>query len=380
MTIAAKWLTLPETQAVCRMLEDAGHQALFVGGCVRNELLEEPVGDIDIATDAVPESVMALAKSAGLKPIPTGIEHGTITVVSRGLPHEITTFRRDVETDGRRATVAYATDIAEDARRRDFTMNALYARSDGAVIDPLGGLPDLMARRVRFIENPEDRIREDYLRILRFFRFHAWYGQGGLDADGLAACAMLADGMTQLSRERVGAETLKLLGAPDPAPSVAAMRMAGVLARVLPGADDTFLAPLVHVEQGLGVSPGPLRRLAVLGGEDATDRFRLSKAQARQLDLLRTGMGAGFTACELGYRHGVDTGRDILLLCATMENRMVNNAEMSDLALGAGARFPVVATDLMPGLEGPALGRKLQDLETRWIASRFKLSKRDLLG
>ncbi|MDH3263709.1 MAG: CCA tRNA nucleotidyltransferase, partial [Paracoccaceae bacterium] len=169
MRIDADWLHAPGPRAVMAMLRDAGHQALFVGGTVRNALLGHPPGDIDIATDAVPERVMELAEAAGLRPVPTGLDHGTITVVvahHEGI--EVTTFRRDVETDGRRAVVAFSTHVEDDAARRDFTMNALYASAEGEVIDPLGGLPDLRARRVRFVGNAAERIREDYLRILRF--------------------------------------------------------------------------------------------------------------------------------------------------------------------------------------------------------------------
>ena len=238
MQISGDWLTNPATQAVCAALTGAGAQALFVGGCVRNALLGLPVADIDIATDAPPDRVITLCNAAGLRVVPTGIEHGTVTVLSGDIAHEVTTFRRDVTTDGRRATVAFATDITTDAARRDFTMNALYARPNGTVVDPLGGLPDLLARRVIFVGDATARIREDYLRILRFFRFHAWYADpnAGIDAEGLAACAALADGLRQLSRERVSAEMIKLLGAPDPAPAVAAMAQAGILARILPGA------------------------------------------------------------------------------------------------------------------------------------------------
>lgn len=379
MKVSGDWLDRTATQAVCRMLTQAGHQALFVGGCVRNALLGAEVADIDIATDALPETVVDLAEKAGLKPVPTGMDHGTITVVSGGLPHEVTTFRKDVETFGRHATVAYSQDVTEDARRRDFTMNALYARPDGTVIDPLGGLDDLRARRVRFIENPHDRIREDYLRILRFFRFHAWYGQGGLDPDGLAACAELADGVESLSRERLGAEMLKLLAAPDPAPAVAAMRASGVLGRVLPGADDRLLAPLVHLEDSIGAAPDPVRRLAALGGEDAAERLRLSKAQARRLVRLGDGMASAAPAAELGYRDGAEAGRDIVLLRAALAGQPVAQNALDDVVLGAGARFPVTAADLMPEWQGPALGRRLDELERRWIASRFALGRDELL-
>ena len=250
MKITGDWISHPGTQALCAALEGAGYRALFVGGCVRNALLGEPVADIDIATDATPEAVSNLAQSAGFKVVPTGVEHGTVTVVAEGRPHEVTTFRRDVETDGRRAVVAFSDRIEEDAERRDFTMNALYADRQGRVIDPLDGLPDLQARRVRFVGDAETRIREDYLRILRFFRFHAAYGDpaGGLDTEGLAACAALAAGLETISKERITAELRKLLAARDPAPSIAAMAQSGILIRILPGADPRALAPLVHLE------------------------------------------------------------------------------------------------------------------------------------
>ncbi|WP_397541597.1 CCA tRNA nucleotidyltransferase [Roseovarius salis] len=380
MRIEGAWISRPETRAVCEALESGGYQALFVGGCVRNALLGEPVRDIDIATDAPPETVIELTERAGLNPVPTGIDHGTVTVVSAGLPHEVTTFRKDVETYGRHARVAFAAEVAEDARRRDFTMNALYARADGSVIDPLGGLPDLRSRTVRFIDEPEDRIREDYLRILRFFRFHAWYGHGGLDAEGLAACSALAEGLHGLSRERVGAEMLKLLGAPDPAPAVAAMRASGVLAHVLPGADDACLAPLVHLEDAAGIPAEPVRRLAALGGESVAVRLRLSNARARRRDTLAEQAAGGSPVWELGYRHGEETARDILLLRAAMANRPVKTEELADLSVGARASFPVSARDLMPEYQGPALGRKLAELERRWIDSRFTLGRDELLS
>lgn len=380
MKLTADWITRPETQAVCAALTDAGFQALFVGGCVRNTLFGVTVDDIDISTDATPEQVIALTEGAGLRAVPTGIDHGTITVVSHHIPHEITTFRRDVETFGRHAVVAFSTDVTDDAKRRDFTMNALYADPAGHVIDPLHGLPDLAARRVRFIENPDLRIREDYLRILRFFRFHAWYGDAaqGLDADGLAAVAANADGLDHLSRERVWTELRKLLTAPDPAPSVAAMRTAGVLAHVLPGADDTALAPLVHIEGLAGTAPDPIRRMAALGG--TVDALRLSKVQMRQLDRLREGMGSMDGPATLGYRLGYDSARDIVLLRAAQMGMPLDPAALTLAQKGAAATFPVKAADLMPTFQGAALGAKLNDLEQVWIGSNFTLTKTELLA
>ncbi len=377
MKVQGPWLDDPDAQAVCAVLERAGYRALFVGGCVRNVLLGVAVSDYDIATDALPETVTNLAEKAGLRVVPTGIDHGTVTVISGGKPHEVTTFRRDVETDGRRAVVAFTTDVAEDAMRRDFTMNALYATAAGALIDPLGGLADLQARQVRFVGEAEDRIREDYLRILRFFRFHAWYGDvaGGIDPEGLAACAALSAGIETLSKERVGAEMRKLLAAPDPAPSVASMARAGVLAAVLPGADDRALAPLVHLEAGRG--PRWQARLAVLGGDWAG--LRLSRAEARDLAALRDAAGSVEGPAVLGYRLGAVLGADAVLVRAAVMEQPLPDGWQAEVARGAAAVFPVAAADL-PELAGPALGKRLKELEARWLAADLRPGRAELLG
>lgn len=379
MRVSGPWIDAAETQAVCAVLTGAGAQALFVGGCVRNALLGAAVNDIDIATDARPETVARVCTAAGFRVVPTGIDHGTVTVVAKGVPHEVTTFRRDVETDGRRATVAFSSDVAEDAARRDFTMNALYAAPDGQVIDPLGGLPDLLARRLRFVGEPEQRIREDYLRILRFFRFHAWYGDPaqGIDADGLAACAVLAEGLETLSAERVGAEMRKLLAAPDPAPSVAAMAQAGILQRVLPGADPTALAPLVHLETGM--SPHWMRRLAVLGGDAVDDRWRLSRAESRDLALLLPAVREGGSPAVLGYRLKALAG-DAILARAALLGQPPLPGWQAEVARGAAAILPVRPADLMPQYQGADLGARLKAIEARWLQSDLRLDRAALLA
>lgn len=381
MKLCGDWIERPATQAVCQMIEAAGHQAFFVGGCVRNTLLDKPVTDIDIATDAHPETVIRLAKAHGLKPVPTGLDHGTVTVVSDHIPHEVTTFREDVETFGRHAVVAFSDDVAHDARRRDFTMNALYASCDGTLVDPLGGLADLQARHVRFIDEPNQRIREDYLRILRFFRFHAWYGDPdmGLDAEGLAAVSQNIDGLAGLSHERISAEIVKLLTAPDPSPSVAAMRACGVLTAVLPGSDDRALAPLVHLEQIAGLAPDPMLRLAALAGDVDASRLRLSKAHGRRLALLSLEAVSTKSPGELGYRHGADLGVAILVLRSALLEMPFDPAGADAARQAAHKRFPVTAHDLMPDYSGPALGQRLSDLEQRWIESGFTLGREDLL-
>lgn len=380
MKIAGAWLSAPHLQAVFRLIAGGGHAAYLVGGAVRDAVLGRPVGDLDIATNATPDEVMALAGAAGVRCVPTGLDHGTVTLVLEGVPHEVTTFRRDVETDGRHARIAFTKDMGEDARRRDFTMNALYADADGTVIDPLGGLDDALAGRVRFVEDPDRRIQEDYLRILRFFRFTAWFGQDGIDAEGLAACAAHQDGLERIARERIGAETLKLLAASNPAPAIAAMRHSGILPRILPGSDDTALGPLLHHEGAQGIAPDPLRRLAVLGGESVKDRLRLSNADASRVGLLREAVGAGDGPEALGYHLGAEAARDVLLLRAALLGGGVSDQALAAARFGAAQRFPLTAEDLMPDLEGPALGAALRTAEARWIASGFALGRDELLA
>lgn len=380
--IDAPWLRAASVRAVCDMLEEAGKSALFVGGCVRDALLGRVASDVDLATDARPREVMALAKAAGLRAVPTGIDHGTVTLIHQGVPLEVTTFRCDVATDGRRAVVAFADTPDEDARRRDFTMNAIYATPDGAVVDPLGGLADLRARRVRFVGDPARRIAEDYLRVLRFFRFHAWYGdpEAGPDAEALAACTMALEGLELLSRERVGAEITRLLTAPDPAPSVAAMAASGVLERVLPGADAGLLAPLVRVETAAGAAPSWRRRLASLGSNARwRDRLRLSRADIRALDAIGAALAAGDAPAVASYRNGPEAARDAALIQAAMRDGRPTPALESEIARGAAARMPLRAADL-PGLSGPALGAALARAEAAWLAADLSLDAEALLA
>ena len=377
MRLQDAWINQHGTQALCAAMGLSGYRVYFVGGCVRNALLGEPVHDIDIATDALPGIVTNIAKKAGFRVIPTGIDHGTVTVIAEGVVHEVTTFRRDVATDGRRAVVAYSDDIAEDAARRDFTMNALYAEPSGRVIDPLGGINDLRARRVRFVGDPHQRIREDYLRILRFFRFHAVYGDpmAGIDAEGLAACAELASGIETLSQERIGAEMRKLLASANPAPAVASMAQSGVLAQALPGADPRALAPLVHLEGG-----SPLRwqrRLAVLGGQ--AHRLRLTRQEEAELNHIRVEIGSTLSPAALGWTLGEVPAQDVILCRAALFETPLPQDWHAEVQRGAQSVFPVSATDLMPDLQGPALGERLKQLQTRWLGTGLRLDKQALL-
>jgi len=378
--VAGKWLTDPGVQHVFQALAAHGHQVFVVGGCVRNALLGVSVADVDMSTIARPIQVIEIAENAGFAAHPTGLDHGTVTVVANGTPIEVTTFRRDVETDGRRAVVAFADTMEEDALRRDFTMNALYATCDGDVVDPLNGLPDLQARLVRFIEDPQKRIQEDYLRILRFFRFHAYYGDQtqGFDTEGLAACAQNIDGLSRLSKERIGAETFKLFGANDPAPSVAAIERIGALSMVLPGALSEHLAILVHLEQQHEILPDALRRLAVVGGESPGEALKLSKRVTKDLAAITDHAREGTDSAKIAYLTNANIALDATLVRHALMGQHLPESYKSQIELGAKAVFPVKAADL-PQLHGKALGDKLRQLENQWIASGFQTAKADLL-
>lgn len=366
-------------QRVMEAIEAGGHHVYLVGGAVRNALLGQAVDDLDLATDAHPEQVAALAREAGLKVVPTGIDHGTITLVTDSRGFEVTTFRRDVETDGRHAVVAFSSDLAEDARRRDFTMNALYADRGGLVIDPVGGLEDLRARRLRFVGAPAQRIREDYLRILRFFRFLAWYGREA-DPDAVDACAQLRQGLSRIARERIGVEFRKLLSAPRPSAAMQLMQTSGVLQTILPDADGDALQALFAIEERTGVAPSWLRRMAALTppDRDCWD-LRLSRAEARQLQGLLAGSRGQWSLQRAGYKLGLDAGCDIALLRAANGGMTLHDSWQDDLQAAAGARFPIRAADLAADLQGPALGRGLRAAEDAWIESGFALPAAALL-
>jgi poly(A) polymerase len=382
MKIDGVWIKTAATQAVFSALESAGNEAFFVGGCVRNALMGFEVDDLDIATSALPQDIIASCEDHGLKCIPTGFDYGTITVISNGIPHEITTYRRDVQGDGRHAIVEFSTRIQEDAARRDFTINALYADRHGKVYDPLGvGKDDLAQQRVRFIGSADARIREDYLRILRFFRFSAIYANQdhGFDPETLATITEHLDGLERLSKERIGAEMRKLLSATNPAPAIAAMRSSGSLLRILEDADERMLALLVYLESQCDAHPNWLRRLAILGISDARDSLRLSNDETQKLIIMHDAIGNMKPPHALGYYHGASFAQDILLLRWASFEQLPNYTDWRVAAAGAEQVFPIKAHDLIPQFSGPELGQKLRALETQWIDSEFGLTKEALL-
>ena len=399
-----EWLERDSTRAVLALLNRDGHEARAVGGSVRNALMGLSVNDVDVATTATPDEVMRLAEAVGVKAVDTGSEHGTVTLVPDHEPIEVTTLRQDVETYGRHARVTFTRDWASDARRRDFTMNALYAGPDGTVYDPLGGYADLQARRVRFIGDPHERIREDYLRILRFFRFEAQYGapespSDTMDAAALAAIERESEGLERLSGERVHTELVRLLAARGAARSLEAMMDAGVLVRLLGGAPRlTAFSRVQAIQDARSFTADPMVRLAALGARVAEEAERLARSlrlsnaerdelvalprAARRLDAGMATLDAKATLYRLGpkvYCGGV--------LMAWSDAR----AAVDDAAWGglfalpeewAVPTFPLKGADLLElGMHpGPEVGEVLHDLEQRWIEGDFAADRDTLLA
>ncbi|MCZ4298559.1 CCA tRNA nucleotidyltransferase [Henriciella marina] len=392
MTELAKtdWIDAPTTRAVIDALHAVRADcARFVGGCVRNSIMGRDVDDIDIATQLEPQAVVDALEAAGIRAIPTGIEHGTVTAVIESKPFEITSLRRDVETDGRRAVVAFTDDWAEDAGRRDFRLNALYADADGRLYDPIGGgLEDAEAGRVIFIGDADERLREDYLRILRFYRFNAWYG-AGIDAEGQAACERQKEGLRQIAVERIWKELRKLLTAPGPTQAVLAMEESGVLALLVPECETLDGLHDLRVSETLaGVGADPMLRLMALIDRSApsvmavSKRLRLSNAEADRLTMWAADnlpKIPGMTGVELRrtlYWHGKQ---------AVVDRALTSGENVRDhlYAIRAWKRpeFPVGGEDaLAAGLKGPQIGEALRALEEWWMGQDFQPEREELLA
>jgi poly(A) polymerase len=387
------WLKSGPPARVLKLLNGGGEEARVVGGAVRNALLQIPIGDIDIATTAVPEEVIRRARAAGIKSVPTGVEHGTVTLVIDAHPFEVTTLREDAETFGRKAKVAFGRDWMRDAERRDFTINGLSLDAEGRVHDYVGGLDDIAAKRVRFIGDPDKRISEDFLRILRFFRIHAAYGAGEPDRSGYLACINARSGLATLSAERVRLEMLKLMVADGAAVAVTAMAEGGLLLPIFGGVAYTgpFRA-MISIERALGLVPDPVRRLASLAvavTEDAkrlATRLRLTNAEAKALDSMghrwwRLARMDEATARRRLYRLGEDRYRDRLLLAWARSGENSEATAWRELATlperWSAPKFPLKAADFLArGIaQGPQLGRVLGSAEDAWLAAGFPLDE-----
>ena len=401
------WFQEKRLQDVLDLLNRDGAQSRIVGGAVRDALMGMPVGDIDIATTLHPQDVLERADDAGIKCVPTGIDHGTVTLISGGVPFEVTTLRADIASDGRHATVAYGADWSVDAHRRDLTINGLYADADGHVIDLVGGLADIESRTVRFIGDPQTRITEDYLRILRFFRFFAWYGGGRPDADGLRACARLKSGLSGLSAERVWSELKRLFAAPDPSRALLWMRQSGVLSAILPesekwGIDAIF--GLVETGAALGWTPDPLLRVMAVVPDDPdrmdamARRLRMSKTERRRLVAWAKQPPVGEETGDAALRRQLYRGdskavEDRLRIRLAALRKAAQGDDAALVGAGACSRllqmaeewvrpdFPVTGNDLLKSgvSPGPGVGELLSALEDAWIDSGFAMTREQLL-
>jgi poly(A) polymerase len=368
-----EWLDRPGIKRLLKALDAKGGHARFVGGAVRDFLLGGHPDDLDLATTHRPQDVISRLGAAGIKAIPTGIDHGTITAISSGTVVEVTSLRADVSTDGRRATVAFTDDWKEDAGRRDFTINALYADPySGELFDYFGGLDDLRSRTVRFIGEPLQRIAEDHLRILRYFRFHARYGHGEPDPNALDACTRRANDLMALSRERIADELLKLLALDDPTLTVRLMHDRGIFAPVIPEIGELDrLASLVETERLGGITPDPLRRLAALLSADPETASRVA-ARLKLSNKARKRLGSaadpslGLNPRALAYRIGTESAVDRLLLAG-------QPSDAAAVATWIPPRLPIGGSQLMArGVpEGPAIARTLHRIEDTWEAAGF---------
>ena len=374
-----RWRTAPGLRRIVAAL--GADKVKIVGGAVRDTLLGLPVTDIDLATPLLPEEVTKRLEETGIKVIPTGIAHGTVTAIASGDHHEITTLRRDVETDGRRATIAFAGDWRDDAARRDFTINALYADPEsGAVDDWFGGLADLQNGCVRFIGDAAARIAEDHLRILRFYRFAGRFGRGDLEPDSHAAVVAARQSLKSLSRERVADELLKILSLPDPRAIVGQMAADGIFAVVLPEGESGFAAALDRLlgnEAATGVGPAPLRRFAALLPPDAAtaeqvaSRLRLSTRQRKHLaSLAAHRAGPVRPARQLAHAIGVDGARDVWLLAGTPDTA---RAALLSLKGWAVPQLPMKGGDIIARgvTAGPEVARILRAVEAAWVAEDY---------
>lgn len=377
----AAWLNEPRLQEVMRVIAKAGGDIRVAGGAIRNSMLGEPINDVDLATTMLPENVMRVCQAAGFGVHPTGLEHGTLTVVNKGQPFEVTTLRRDVETDGRRASVLFTGDWQEDALRRDFTINAMYCDAVGKIYDFTTGCRDILRKRVRFVGDPEQRIEEDYLRILRFFRFHARFGKGSPDKAGLAACAKHKLGLKKISAERIQSEIMKLLIAPRAVETLKVMASAGILKTIIPHTDDWRVIKRLPEDSML--------RLFVLAKKPKhlKDDFRLSNSDTLRISKLTAApeLSPFFDQAKqhaLLYRMGVATWLDAVHVAWARSQAKLQWQALLDLPeLWPIPKFPVTGKDLLATgvLSGPAMGEVLQQLEAWWVASDFKPTREELL-
>ena len=376
------WLNQSSSQFLTKVFRDYGYQALFVGGCVRNSILNIPVVDIDMATDAFPEAIIKISKEHNIKFIPTGIEHGTITLIIDKIAYQITTFRSDITNDGRHAKVKFTTSLLLDASRRDLTINALYCDGYGQILDPLNALEDLNNNIIRFIGDSNKRITEDYLRILRFFRFQAIYGNKMLEIDSsaLAACQEHKNKLATLSKERITSELHKLLLSDNPVRTMRKMIDTGVLNQIIKNCKISSFVSYIDAEKKYKIKINWLGRLLSLHGKNIEEVLTFSRQELKMIKYIKRSMEENASVFEFSYYNGTEYGIIYLLLQNGRKKIALSKKLINNVSLIMTKKFPVTAKDLMPKLKGKKLGDELKRLETQWIKSDFTLSKNQLLS
>ena len=377
-----KWLRNPSAQKLSKLYKNFGYQVLFVGGCVRNTILKMPVTDIDLATDAQPEEIIKIAKENNIRFVPTGLAHGTITLIIDNKNYQITTFRTDFDHDGRYAKVEFTESLLLDASRRDLTINALYCNHVGEVIDPLNGLDDIKKQKIKFIGNPNERIKEDNLRILRFFRFQAIYGNKNLEIDSIAleACHNHKSKLAALSKERITSELRKILSAPNPLEVIIKMNETGVLNELFQKVSIDSLEAYLKTEEKFKININWLGRLLSLQVTQEEESLKLTRCEFKFLKQTKSAIENQIHVLEFSYYNGVENGKIYSILQNFIHNIILSKNLLDQINSLATKKFPITAKDLMPEISGKKLGEALRSLEDRWIKSNFTLSKKELLA
>ena len=377
-----KWLRNPSAQKLSKLYKNFGYQVLFVGGCVRNTILKMPVTDIDLATDAQPEEIIKIAKENNIRFVPTGLAHGTITLIIDNKNYQITTFRTDFDHDGRYAKVEFTESLLLDASRRDLTINALYCNHVGEVIDPLNGLDDIKKQKIKFIGNPNERIKEDNLKILRFLRFQAIYGNKNLEIDSIAleACHNHKSKLAALSKERITSELRKILSAPNPLEVIIKMNETGVLNELFQNVSIDSLEAYLKTEEKFKININWLGRLLSLQVTQEEESLKLTRCEFKFLKQTKSAIENQIHVLEFSYYNGVENGKIYSILQNFRHNIILSKNLLNQINSLATKKFPITAKDLMPEIRGKKLGEALRSLEDRWIKSNFTLSKKDLLA
>ena len=382
MHINSEWIKNKSLQNILKVLKKANYNAYLVGGCIRNSILGFPVNDIDISTDAKPEETLNLFNIGSFKATPTGFSHGTVTVISEGIPYQITTMRSDQNTDGRHADVSFCDNITKDAERRDFTVNALYADATGKIIDPLGGLQDFRPLKIKFIGNANHRIQEDYLRILRFFRFHAQFSElvDEFEQNALDAIKNNQNGLKRLSKERVWNEFQKILLSKNPSCVVLEMSKIGILKEVSVDQDTKNIKNLVSIEEKMGIKPEAIRRLVALARNTETTFFNLSRREAKKFSLLKSLLKKNFEPAELVYQFNKEIAQSVLAVHTFNQGLKLKQSDIAKIEKAYLHPCPVSGAHLSKYLSGEEIAIKLKEAQRIWIKSNFKSDTTKILN